>query len=175
MEYFQLTLNSKYDVAPILRGWSAKYDTRHIDEDDSHKLPHRELLFVEPNEGVVFPDVLHFPIFLVSKKVLGVIEIYEPNMVSKQIVLLDGKHGMSETYYMPILKSANCFHKDTEWNRDGRTFKRLVLDRSKLGKDAIFHPEKASHTIAVVRLDLAESILRRNARGIGLAPVEVRG
>lgn len=174
MKYYQLTLNPRYDVAPVILGWSAKYDTRLINERDSHKLPYRELLFAEPSEDTVFPDVLSFPLFLVTKKVFDVIQLYEPNMVSKQIILLDGKYGKSETYFMPILRSANCFHETTEWNKDGRTFKRLALERSKAGEYAIFRPEAASHTIAIIRLDLAESILRREARGIGLTPVEVR-
>jgi hypothetical protein len=173
MRYFQLMLNPRYDAAPILRGWAKKYDTRFINEKDSHKLPQRELLFIDPSEDTVFPDVLSSPMLLVTKKVLDAIEIYVSNMVSKQIVLLDGENGASETYFLPILKSADCLHPSTEWNSDGRTFKRLVLKRDRLRRDAVFHPERASHTVAIIRLDLAESILRRGANGIGLKPIEV--
>jgi hypothetical protein len=52
--------------------------------------------------------------------------------------------------------------------------KYFLLARGKLRDEAIFRPEGASHTVAVVRIDLAESILRRGARGIGLTPVETK-
>jgi hypothetical protein len=174
MRYFRLALNPRYDVAPTLRGWFGKYDARFIDEHASHKLPDRELLLVEPYADTVFPDVLSFPFFLTTERVLDAIRMYAPNTVAKQVILLDGVYGKSEIYFMPILESLDCFHADTERNGDGKTFKRLVLARGKLRGKAIFRPKGASHTIAIVRLDLAESILRRDARGIGLEPIEVK-
>jgi len=174
MKYFQLTLNPRYNPAPYIRGWSQKYDTRFISAKSSHKLPSRDLLFVEPDENLVFPDVLSFPFFLVTVKVLNAIKLYQPTMVSKQIILLDGKNSKSETYFLPILNSVDCVHPDTVWKSDKKHFKALILDKSNLGKDVIFRPAGASHSIAIINLDLAESILRRDAKGIGLTPVEIK-
>jgi len=172
MKYFQLLLNARYDVMPCINGWAQKYDTRFINEKDCHKLPGRDLLFVESNRDTVFPSVVNFPFFLVTDKVFDAIKMYEPGIISKQVVLLDGQYAKSEVYFMPILKSVDCLHPDTVWKGDHKTFRKIVLDRSKLGKEAIFRPAGASHTIAIVRLDLAESILRRDTKGIGLIPCD---
>ena len=174
MKYFQLLLNDRYDVMPCINGWAQKYDTRFINEKDCHKLPSRDLLFVEPNRDTVFPSVVNFPFFLVTETVFDAVKLYEPGIVSKEVVLLDGQYAKSEVYFMPILKSVDCLHPDTVWKSDRKTFNKIVLDRDKLGKEAIFRPAGASHTIAIARFDLIESILRRGAKGIGLIPLETR-
>ena len=174
MKYFVLALNKRFDAAPIIMGASQKIDTRYINTESASKLPQRELLFVDAYMGGAFPDVFSFPLFLVSEKVFDVIKMYEPGAVSKQVILLDGKYAQSGTYFLPILKSVDCIHPDTGKISDWRYVERLVLERDKLCKEAIFRPAGVSHAAAVVRLDLAESILKRGAKGIGLMPVEIK-
>ena len=167
-------MNERYDGDPHILGWSQKFDTRYINTENAHKLPKRDLLFVKPYTEIKFPDVLSRSLFMVTNKVFDVIKLYEPTVYSKQVILLDGEHSKSETYHLPILKYLDCLHSDTVWKPGTKHFNRLVLDKAKLGNTAIFRPMGASHTIAIIRLDVAESILRRDAKGIGLVPVEIK-
>ena len=53
-------------------------------------------------------------------------------------------------------------------------YKKIVLDKEKIQEKKIFRIKEISKNLVVVRLDVAESILRRKPKGICLERLEVR-
>ena len=108
MRYFLLKTDPKYNTSPVIENWYPKIDVRLIRKETGHKLPKRELLFIQSNPDTIFTDIIDFPFFLGTKMVRDVIKMYEPTTQFKEIILLDRKNATSEIYYIPLLEHCDC-------------------------------------------------------------------
>ena len=88
MRYFLLKTDPKYNTSPVIENWYPKIDVRLIRKETGHKLPKRELLFIQSNPDTIFTDIIDFPFFLGTKMVRDVIKMYEPTTQFKEIILL---------------------------------------------------------------------------------------
>jgi len=108
---------------------------------------------------------------LVSSMVKDTIRLYGDEVVFKEIILLDSKNELEQVYYLPVMQE-NCeiellhimrndhmdFHKNIPQWIDGRN---------------IFWIKQKGERHTIINLDLAESLLRRNAVGIQLKEVRL--
>lgn len=172
MQYFILENPGNYSALPDIVNWYSVIDVRNIRKDRAHLLQRRELLHVRSNPELVWTDVICKPFLLVSDVVRNILLKYESATPFRQIVLLDEKNGLANTYHLPILESIDCLHDSSVLSIDRSVIKEPVLDLSKVGDTAVFWIAGVKNVYTVVRLDFAESILRRNTRGIGLRKVE---
>ena len=85
--------------------------------------------------------------------------------------MLDVLGAEAEVYYLPLLKFINCLSEESEIV--GNTIKRCVIKKDIIKEEKIFRIGDVNKRYIVVRLDLAESILRRKTRGIKLEKIEV--
>ena len=173
MKYFLIKMDQKFNTAPEIKGWFDKIKHRDICVERSHNIEKRQLLFIESNPNTVFPDVLTFPFFLVSETVRNVIHSYGPNIIFKEIILLDSKHAKTFTYYLPILKCINCLFDSTKLTGDKYSALNAVIDAGSVGDNVIFSLANSSDFNVVMRLDLVESILSRGAKGMELREIGV--
>ncbi len=173
MRYYIIHKHPSYENAPQLIGWSAAIDVRNICPGKSHLLKSRQLFMIRGNPRTVFTDVISHPFFLVSETVKQTIEMYDKSILYKQAVLLDAKHEQAVLYYLPILRRIDCLKSASRLNRDRSVIHKAVLDKAKIGDEVIFKIGNVGGSHIVIRLDLAESILRRETRGIGLNTVEI--
>lgn len=173
MNYFLLESDPFYTDAPILRNWSGKIDRSLIVPGKSHQIPSRMIFDVYPNAHMTFIDVIDSPFLLLSKACMDAVNIYEPQIVSKQIVLLDAENSAKQTYYLPILPHLECLADGSILTPDGSELKEGVLDLSKVGRAGIFHIAGLARFYTVIRLDVLESMLKREAHGIKITPMKV--
>lgn len=175
MKYFELTGHPRYKFTPRLVNWYNEFDVRDIRIDRFYKLPERHLLTVESSDKMKFSDAIFFPFLLVSQMVKNVIKMYGDAAYFREIMLLDPRLGKSQLYYLPV------FEETSELQFVYKTFDRgnvkiespenscniVTLDRN------IFwiNGHKKRHTI--ISLDLAESLLRREASGVDLREVVI--
>lgn len=96
--------------------------------------------------------------------------------MKKCSVLLDNKRAKICNYYLPIFEKSTAFHSITQWNRIHTAIVKLVLDSDKLKKQnlPIFCVQTDIKPTVIVRLDVAESILRRNPAGIMLQEINTQ-
>lgn len=172
MRYFILKNPDNYSATPDIINWYSVIDVRNICKEKAHLLQRRELLPVRSNPDLVWTDVICKPFLLVSGTVRGLLLKYEPVLNFRQIVLLDEKNELAQTYYLPILERIDCLHDTSELSIDRSVIKKPVIQLSKVGDASVFWIAGVKNTYTVVRLDFAESLLRRETRGIGLLPVE---
>lgn len=173
IRHFFIHTNPEYINSPDIINWFDLIDKKNISLENAHKLPNRELLYVKSNPNLIFTDVISFPFFIVSTKVKNVIKLYEPTVLFKQLVLLDAENEQCSLYHLPILPQVECLSEKSI----------LTLDRSKIIKAAIDHrllPDTSIFKLAgvkdeyiVARLDIVESMLRRQVEGVGLTPIEI--
>lgn len=172
MKYFLIKTDTLYTDIPDIKNWFTVFDKRDIDNETSYKIPNRLLLQILPNKKTIFTDVLSFPYFMVTEKLKDVIKMYEPTTIFKEIILLDSKNGLSKAYYLPILNKVDCLSEKSELTLDKSSIINAVLDLEKVKDNCIFKISSVKDSFYVIRLDMAESFLRRGAKGIGLTDVE---
>ncbi len=75
-------------------------------------------------------------------------------------------------YNIPIWEEINALHEGSESKFN--VVKKIVLDKEKIKNHKIFRIKESDKTLVVVRLDVAESLLRREFEGIYLERLDVK-
>lgn len=171
MRYFLLKQDDLYSDAPYIKNWNQTIDVRNISLGGAHRLKHRILVELVPNRHVVFLDVLTNPTLMYSEKVKNVTELYNENIKHKQVVLLDSENMFSELYFMPILPVIDCLSDKSKFNLDHSIVQEAILIEDKIRGHSLFWLAGVKSKYTVIRLDLAESLLRRRTRGVKLIHV----
>ena len=169
MNYFLISKDETYEKSPDIINWYE--DERLINERNLNLLENRKILKIRNEEKIVWTDIISNPNFFVSEKVKGVINKYDNKIKFKQVIMLDVLGAEAEVYYLPLLKFINCLSEESEIV--GNTIKRCVIKKDIIKEEKIFRIGDVNKRYIVVRLDLAESILRRKTRGIKLEKIEV--
>lgn len=163
MKYYLIRESDQIKNTPHIINWMKKIDKRNITWGRYNKIPRVTTLYVEDNNFTVFPDVLSRPFFLITDKLHDILELYEPNMDYRQIVLIDKKKNKAVQYFMPHLQIVDCLGEGTVFNMDHSELKQIVLDKNKIPDKTIFQLDRVSSRYVVVNLNVLESFLRRGA------------
>lgn len=130
------------------------------------------VIYVDGIRGlnIEYPDYIASPIPLIAEKLYTILKKYQQDALFHQVVLIEKDTGKQKNYYMmlpPIIESAN--KEKTVYDRVGNVLD-FVLGTECIGRNRIFRVRELKNQIAV-RLDVAESILRRDANGIWFEPL----
>ena len=101
-------------------------------------------------------------------------EKYDRNIIFKRLALIDRERQIQKIYDIPIFEEVEALHEDTEFNWNKTVVKNIVLDKEKIKGKKIFKIKESDKTLAVVRLDVAESLLRREFEGMKLERLQVK-
>lgn len=164
MKYFQLFVDENY-IPPSLVAWYGKLDRKALEGKRAYELPRHSLFLVEAHQQMVFTDVITFPCFLVSEKVKEILQIYDPTMSYARMVLYEENRQISKTYYYPFLEELE------EDIQDDTSMKQFAAEPKENRIELIFKMRAKNRTKVILRLDLLESILRRNPIGIGVREI----
>lgn len=177
MDYFLLKQDERYTDVPLLLDVYKKIDTRDIHPTRAYKIADPLIFHVKAGEESSYLDIMDRQLLLLSDKLKRVVEAYEPDTLFKLVVLIDLSRHRQNNYYLPILEEVEAVSPRSEFNLDKSVIKRLVLLEEKLRGKKIVRLKESEKPLIVVRLDVAESILRRDLTGIRLerVPVEERG
>lgn len=174
MRYFTLKQDRGYTNIPSPVSWFQK-----LGPGDAMKsvqnFPDREIFMVKTGDSPVFIDFMTEPMVMVTEKVKKCLQLYEPNMPFKEIVLLDSKKRMARNYFVPRFAELDCLtgrSEYTNWNYDLRY---AELEVGKIRDKAVFTIKGPRKRNIVIRLDVAESLLRRGAKGFLLRETDVKG
>lgn len=173
MNYFLLKQDEEYTNAPVLINVFKGIDVRNINLLNAHKIDDILIFNVKCNENTEFLDILDRNLFLISEKMKKIIEKYDPKMLFKTIPLINLYLKKQENYYMPIFQEIECLSERAELNLNRTVVKKIILDKEKINGKKIFKIKESEKTLIVVRLDVAESLLRREFRGMCLKRLEV--
>lgn len=173
MKFYILGTDTVYSNYPKLKNWFGKVDSRNFNSHDSYKISARQILKIQENENTIFTSIIDNPFPLIKKEVKAVFDMYEPRIIYKEIILLDSKYKRAEQYYLPILEEVDCLHETSIYNMNKSLIKKGVIDYEKTEGKTIFRLSGFNHYYMVGRLDLVESILKRDVKGIGLTELEI--
>lgn len=173
MDYFLLKQADEYTNVPLLLDVYKKVDVRNINLVKAHKLEEVIIFNVKCTEDSEFLDILDRNLFLISENMKKIIGKYDPAIIFKTIPLIDLENGKQGNYYLPIFQEFECLSEKAELNLNKTVVKKIILDKSKINGKKIFKIKESEKTLIVVRLDVAESLLRREFKGISLERLEV--
>jgi len=121
--------------------------------------------YIKESFNPIYIDFIEHPLPLVTDTVKTLLEKYQTNIFFKPVLLTDLKRMRQELYWLIIPPSISCLADESVYNVNG-TLKKMVLDSGKLKRAKIFTIKGIMENYIIVRLDVAESLIRRNFIGI---------
>lgn len=167
MDYFWIRQDHSYVHTPVIKGFYEKMQRKDFTVESAFKIPERNVVFCDSEEKQDFIDILDGQLFLVSKTVRHVFQMYEKSMSYKFFCFLNNITGEYANYYAPIIPTIDCLAERTSGQKDDTKIKAEAI-----GTSSIFRVKNKEKEVIVVRLDAAESLLRRNLRGVELIRLE---
>lgn len=169
MRYFVLKQDERISDRPYHTDFFEKIDVRKVNARQAGYIPARTLIRLRPYAHTVFPEMLCDPVVLVTREMRDVIKAYDEYLSFRQIVYLDPENELTQLYFMPMLESIDCLSEKSEFVNEYRAeYAKVVLKKTPIRDSALFYVENGVRRLAVIRLDLAESLLNRNCRGFTL-------
>lgn len=177
MKYFKLQETPEFKYGPQIKDWYGTFDVRDIKMESFPKLPKRQLYVVEPYESLIFTDIILFPFLLISPLVKKVINIYKEQSFFREVILLNQKSGESRMYYLPVLNETKELQLvERSYNNGELVINTKIPDQTRFVVDKhIFWVRDSQKRHTIVSLDFVESLLKRDAIGIGLKEVMLYG
>ncbi|AOR23487.1 imm11 family protein [Clostridium taeniosporum] len=174
MDYFLLKQDKRYSNTPQILNLFKKFNTKDLNLVKADNIEDNNILYVKSAQGIEYLDILNIPIFLVSEELQRILSKYNSNIVFKMVALTDYKNLEQYIYYLPIFEEVQALNEESEFNLNKTIVKKIVLDENKIKNKKIFKIKESDKTLIVVRLDVAESLLRRDFKGILLERLEVK-
>jgi hypothetical protein len=173
MDYFLLNQDERYTNTPRLIDVFKNINIKNLNLPNAHKIEDIIIFQVSADDGCEFLDILDSQLFLISEDLKKIIEKYDRNILFKTLVLIDSLRDRQENYSLPICEEIECLSYKSELNLNKTVVKKIVLDKEKIEGKKFFKIKESSKPLVVIRLDVAESLLRRDFRGIKLERLQV--
>ncbi|AGX41845.1 imm11 family protein [Clostridium saccharobutylicum] len=174
MDYFLLDQDERCTCIPELLNLYKSIDKRDINLSSADKIDDTIIFYIKSNPNTEFLDVLNKQLFLVSEDMKNILEKYNANIIFKMLPLIDFDNLKQEIYYLPIFEEIEALSEEAELNLDKTVIKKLVLNKEKIQGKKIFKIKESKKDLIIIRLDVAESLLRREFKGIAIKRVEVK-
>ena len=145
-------------------------DKKTLSIHKAHQIARHLLFPVASHMQMVFTDVLTTPCFMVSGTVKDVIRKYDPFIFFVRVILLDQERKKSMAYYIPYLNRIGYASRKDADKENGKC---LMVNKESVKEKIILEITDGNHSYVIMRMDLVESILRRQATGIGLREVQI--
>ena len=151
LPYFYIKEN--FENTRGIRIYTSKDIPRNIDalNERFYEMPREFVLEIEKTKDFIFPDLMMNVYPLISERFREVLLLFDIEIFVKRVVLIDKESREIQSYY--LLYTENLL------NTDFNKFFRTVREED----------EKISF---IVNLDFAESLIRRDVKGIEFVEVE---
>lgn len=176
MQYFLLKQNRDYSQTPSIENFHGRgFMRKNFTPSGCKKIEDINMVMSPSKEALQYLDVLDTQVFLVSKEVKKVFSLYDPSMRFKMFIMMNNliAGGQTGEYYAPIFREVECASPSSEFNLDKSYIKKLALIESKVSHLPIFRVGGIRAEATIVRLDVAESLMRRKFLGLKFEKVGV--
>ena len=173
MDYFLLKQDKRYSNTPQIIDLFKNINTKDLNLLKADNIQDNNCFYVKSHDNIDYLDVLEIPIFLVSKELKKILEKYNRNMIFKMFALIDYEKKEQNFYYLPIFEEIEALSEKSEFNLNKTIVKKIILDEKKIKNKKLFKIKESDKTLIVVRLDAAESLLRREFKGLTLERLQV--
>ncbi|AZK48594.1 hypothetical protein [Paenibacillus lentus] len=120
---------------------------------------------VKPGRKQGYSCIIEHPVFLVSDEIHQIFSRFAPDMKSKTVQVLNPSTYSQDTYYMLDLPEIDCISLTHSMIEKGFV-KKLVINEEPVENQPIFRIKSLIRPSLVVRLDVAEALLRTSLYGL---------
>ncbi len=120
--------------------------------------------------SIEYADYLEDPVPLIADKFQKILQKYQPDMALLRVMLIEKESGRQKAYCLMQPPEILCADREKSRYDAKGVLQDFVLDAKQAGNRSIFLAKDYNRQL-VVRLDAAESILRREPNGIWFEPV----
>lgn len=160
-EYFLISQDKRYRNTPVIGQFFERYYPNLFCPKECSKIPDRNVVYAQSEKKTDFIDILSGPICLVSEAMKRVLEAYDDTICFKMFFVLNTLADQGELYYAPILPEIDCIQPEV------KGVDKLMIDLVKAADTCIFRAYGDSfRNKLVINLEVAESLLRREFKGI---------
>ena len=151
LPYFYIKEN--FENARGIRIYTAENIPRNIDalNERFYEMPRELVLEIEKTKNFIFPDLMMNVYPLISERFREVLLLFDVEIFVKRVMLIDKESREMQSYY--LLYTENLL------NTDFNNFFKVVR-------------EENENIRFIVNLDFAESLIRRDVKGIEFVEVE---
>ena len=151
LPYFYIKEN--FENTRGIRIYTSKDIPRNIDtlNERFYEMPRELVLEIERTKNFIFPDLMMNVYPLISESFREVLLLFDIEVFTKRVILIDKESRAMKIYYLLYTKNL--------LNTDFNNFFKAVREEN----------EKISF---IVNLDFAESLIRRDVKGIEFVEVE---
>ncbi|ASR46420.1 hypothetical protein B4V02_06870 [Paenibacillus kribbensis] len=174
MDYFLLRQDVRYTNVPVLQKVMQTIDPWKLYDLRPEDIVKPLMFHVKANAESIFSDYIEGPIPLISDALKRLVQAYMPELPLKLTILTQIEQKIQKNYYIPFIERLIAVHPESEWNLDQSVLRKLVLQADAIRGHKIFRIQESTTPLIIVRLDVAESILRRDYTGIALERVRVK-
>lgn len=171
MDYFIMKTDKRLYRLPQMQ-IPKELSLTEVRREKIEKITKPSIVYVKGNHGlsIDYADYLEKPIPLIADKFQKILHKYQPDMMFHRVILIERETGKQKAYYLMMPPEIIC--GDGEESPYGVIGARdFILDLKKAENRKIFLAKDYNRQL-LVRLDVAESILRREANGIWFEPVK---
>lgn len=174
MDYFLLKQDPRYTDVPVLENITDKVDLWNLSQLEPAHLGSRPLMLkMKSGKNSTFLDLLESALPLMSERLMRMLQAYGRDTVFKPVALIDMEQQVMKNYVVPFLPYVDALHSSSEWNLDQTVLRQIVLQEEAVRDYPIFRIQEGRQQRLIVRLDVAESMLRRDFTGLTLTPLQV--
>lgn len=175
MDYFIMKTDERLCKLPQMQ-IPKELLTMELTKEKLKKLTTTSIIYVKENRGlsIEYADYYEKPICLIADKFQKILKKYQQDMLFHKVTLIGKETGWQKSYYLMLPPEITCADKEKSRYDVMGNVRDFVLDVEKVGNRKIFFAMDCSRQL-LVRLDVAESILRREANGIWFEPVKIAG
>ncbi|GJM71807.1 hypothetical protein HMSSN036_40230 [Paenibacillus macerans] len=159
MEYFSLEHDQRLDAI----GSSITFPEQLV-----QGFEHAEdfqTVFVKPGRTQGYSCIIEHPVFLVSAEIQQIFSGFAPNMRFKTVHVINPNISSQDTYYMMDIPEIDCI-SSTHSTIEKGFVKKLVIREEPIEDQPIFKIKSLIRPSLVVRLDVAEALLRTSLYGL---------
>lgn len=175
MKYFIVTEHTERNPLPQLTNWFGKISMD--DNSDNFSMePRWNMLDAKIKPEAFGSDILTHPCILMSDKMMKVLQLYQKAIKSKKVVLIDRKNQKYLLYYLAEISKYYLLTQNSTFDKVKSQVIQGWLNQdmiNQLSMPACFLLGEISTPTLVLRLDVVESLIRREVRGIHLQELNI--
>lgn len=164
MDYFIMSQDKEFINTPEIVDFYSRYQRNNFVPKNANKIPNCNVVFSSSTKAIKYIDFLSSQIFLLSDKIKEIFDMYSISIVYKIFFILNNETNQDFIYYAPILPEIKCINSKKS---------SLCIQKNMINYgDSIFRVTYNMQDLLIVGLDVAESLLRRNIKGVCFRRVE---
>ncbi|CAI6053475.1 hypothetical protein PAECIP112173_01487 [Paenibacillus sp. JJ-100] len=132
-----------------------------------------EIVYVKSGQSFSSSSLLaQYPLLLLSEELSKIVMKFAPEITSKRVVVMDTEKYNQSFYHWMDLPKATCISPDQALIQSGQVMS-IMADLSGLERTPAFTIPYYRTQLMIVRLELAERLLRAGIYGLNVRPIQI--